>query len=133
MNNLSKPKKGYVVDGSTRGNPGPSKYKIFCLETNKVIYESDLIGVTTNNVTEFLAICHCVYVLDKKNKLELPIYSDSQTAISWFNKKEVNTSCIALNHRIKKALEYIRYKKVSLNKWHTSVWGENPADFGLKK
>lgn len=129
---MEKPKKGIVVDGSTRGNPGPSKYKGVDLQTGKIVFETEWIGITTNNVTEFLAICHAIHYL-KKNNLDFPIYSDSQTAISWIKKKRVNTSCFNLNDRIKKAEKFIEKNNFKIEKWHTSMWGENPADFGLKK
>lgn len=129
---MNKPTKRIVVDGSTRGNPGPSFYKLVDLQTNKVIFDSECIGITTNNVTEFIALCHAIYYVDK-NKLDIPIYSDSQTAISWVKNKKVNSSCVNLSDRIKKAEKYLSsINEVNIDKWHTSIWGENPADFGLK-
>lgn len=129
---MEKPTKGLVVDGSTRGNPGPSKYRLFDLGKNEIIYESDWIGVTTNNITEFLAVCHAVYYLEKNKKLDLPIYSDSQTAISWCQKKYCQTQSNTLKDRIQKATNYLKRVDFTLEKWHTSIWGENPADFGNK-
>ena len=129
---LQFPSYGLVVDGSTRGNPGPSKYKVYDLATKKIIFESDWIGITTNNITEFLAICHAVYILEKNDKLHLPIYSDSQTALSWVFKKQCQTQSTTLQDRIKKAIKYISNVEFTVEKWHTSIWGENPADFGNK-
>jgi len=131
---MQKPTKGVIVDGSTRGNPGPSKYRVYDLEKKSIIYETDWIGITTNNVTEFLAVCHAIYLVNKAN-LNLPIYSDSVTAISWVNKKLVTSNCKNLEDRIKKACTFLKetdMKNIVLEKWHTSTWGENPADFGNK-
>lgn len=131
---MKKPNFGLAVDGSTRGNPGPSKYRIFDLEQNKIIFESEWIGVTTNNVCEFMAVCHAIY-WNEKNKTSLPIYSDSQTAISWIKNGRVNSGDTNLKDRIKKAETYLKEikNKPEIQKWHTSMWGESPADFGLKR
>ena len=131
---MKKPNIGIVVDGSTRGNPGPSKYRLFDLSTNKIIFESDWIGITTNNVTEFLALCHAIYYVEK-NKLDVPIYSDSVTALNWVEKKKANSKCAKLQNRINAAQVFLKSRTSMpvIEKWHTSMWGENPADFGLKK
>lgn len=131
---MKKPTKGYVVDGMTSGNPGPSKYRIFSLETNSIIYESDWIGVTTNNITEFLGLCHAIH-LAIKNGVDV-VYSDSVTAISWVNKRQVTSKCKNLQERVNNAIIFINSAMdgaVDVEKWHTVVWGENPADFGNKK
>ena len=129
---MQKPTKGIVVDGSTRGNPGLSKYRAINLHTNKIIFETDWIGITTNNVAEYLAIAHAVYYCEK-NKLDVPIFSDSQTAISWVKKGNLNTSCKNLNERLNKAKLYLKSRpNLIIEKWHTAIWGENPADFGNK-
>lgn len=128
------PKKGLVVDGSTRGNPGPSQYQIYDLEQKRIIYKSGwLESVCTNNVCEFLALCTGIYLSSKREK-PVPVYSDSQTAISWVKNKKVNSSNENLKHRTDGALKFLReVKTVEIEKWHTAVWGENPADFGLKR
>lgn len=41
----------------------------------------------TNNLGEFLAIVHGLAYLKKQNK-NIPIYSDSRTAISWVKNKK---------------------------------------------
>ena len=79
-----KPTKGIAVDGSTSGNPGLSEYRGVDLETGKVIFYKK-IGVATNNITEFIALCHAVLLSLGK---ETTIYTDSQTAISWLKKKQ---------------------------------------------
>ena len=129
---MKRPEKGLVVDGSTRGNPGPSEYQIYDLEKKQIIFKSGwLEDVCTNNVCEFLALATGVY-LNNKNGLSTPVYSDSQTAIAWVSKKYLNSPNNKLKHRTDKAIEYLRSVDVNVEKWHTSMWGENPADFGLK-
>jgi ribonuclease HI len=93
----------------------------------------------TNNVGEFLAIVHALALLTKQ-KNDLPIYSDSRTAISWVKKKKANTKLETNIHnkelfdavwRAEKWLEKNTWPN-KIFKWETEMWGENPADFGRK-
>lgn len=122
-----------VVDGYCLGNPGQSGYKGVDLETYEVLFEEHL-GLGTNNIAEFLAICHALYYLNKRN-LPLKVTSDSQTAIAWVNKKKANTSFNGhIANRIKDAENFLKtLGKFELTKWDTRTLGENPADFGNKK
>lgn len=146
---MEKPKKGIVVDGSTRGNPGPSEYRGIDLETGNVLFHQK-IGISSNNICEYIALCHGIlYAL--KNNIE-DVYTDSQTALSWLKHKNVNSSLpknamtsksYEYLDRIKKAIESFKLddqvilininNKVNANKWYTSEYGEIPADFGIKK
>jgi ribonuclease HI len=93
----------------------------------------------TNNIGEFLAIVHALALLKKHNS-EVPIFSDSKTAISWVKAKKSNTKLdptgrnAELFELIKRAEDWLKdntYKNKIL-KWETKWWGENPADFGRK-
>ena len=93
----------------------------------------------TNNIGEFLAIVHALALL-KQHQSDLPVYSDSKTAISWVKKKKANTKVQATAQN-KKLLELLlRAEKWLIDnnypnkilKWETEKWGENPADFGRK-
>lgn len=93
----------------------------------------------TNNIGEFLAIVHALALM-KEHKINIPIYSDSATAISWVkNKKcntklEVTTKTKPLYEVIKRAEEWLKNNNWNqqLIKWETEIWGEIPADFGRK-
>jgi len=146
---MKKPKKGIVVDGSTRGNPGPSEYRAIDLETGEILFHKK-IGLATNNITEFIALGHALlYCIDKG--IKTIIYSDSQTALSWLKKKHANSS-LPVNERTKTANDYLKrillklkeldlhfdgidlsYNEIFITKWYTSEYGEIPADFGVKK
>lgn len=133
-----KPIKGLAVDGSSRGNPGPSGYKIVNIETNEVLFNID-IGYSTNNIAEFIGLVHALdYAI--KNDYD-SVYCDSNTAISWVNRKVVKTT-LTKNEKTTKSLDTMNrailhlhkmknYNKL-IKKWETSLWGESPADFGLK-
>ena len=146
---MKAPNTGIVVDGSTRGNPGPSEYRALDLETGQILFHKK-IGVATNNITEYIALAHALlYCID--NKLKTTIYSDSQTALAWLKKGEVNSKS-PVNERTKTAIDYlgrINFKlstidikfdgldlicgEILITKWYTSEYGEIPADFGNKK
>ena len=148
---MVKPLKGIVVDGSTRGNPGPSEYRGVDLLTHKILFHVS-IDVATNNITEFIALCHAVFYALENTEESTDIYTDSITAISWVKKKISNSSLIpgrntakAINYltRVENKLKPLNIKvvgsdellinnRVSILKWYTSEWGEIPADFGRK-
>jgi ribonuclease HI len=151
---MNPPKKGIVVDGATKGNPGPSEYRGIDLETGELLFHQKL-GIATNNIAEFCALGHAIlYASDKGFKIT--IYSDSQTAISWIRKKKVNSK-LPDNPKTQKAIDYVCRIESALNqvigeiksdgidlyvkgnaeiivsKWYSSEYGEIPADFGNKK
>lgn len=93
----------------------------------------------TNNIGEFLAIVHALALLHQKGS-NIPVYSDSVTAIGWVKKKKANTKLeetsrnaelFDLLDRAENWLKSHVYANPVL-KWETTVWGENPADFGRK-
>jgi ribonuclease HI len=127
----SKPSKGICVDGGTEGNPGPCFYRGVDLETGQIIFEEKL-GPGTNNIAEFLAICHAIHYCEKNN-IEPVIWSDSVTAIAWVrDKKHKSTFDGEVTKRMNKACEFLIGKNIKINKWLTKEWGEIPADFGRK-
>ena len=132
-----KPQFGICVDAGTIGNPGPCFYRGIDIETKEVLFHEEL-GIGTNNIAEFLAVCHAVMYCEKNSHLNgittANIWSDSETAIAWFrNKKHKSTFDGELKERLDKAIEFIKHKDIKINKWLTKEWGEIPADFGRKK
>lgn len=128
-----KPTKGIAVDGGCLGNPGISEYRIVDIETGKLLCEIN-IGMGTNNIAEFIGLCHAIHYVNKNN-ITLDIYSDSLIAISWVKKKKHNSSYQGINaiKRLEKACEYLQDANINnIKKWHTRKWGEIPADFGRK-
>ena len=90
------------------------------------------------NSREFLAILRAVDYLSK-HKLNWPIYSDSETAMTWVKAKKCNTKLARLSTNamlfelIARAEQTLKASKTfRVYKWETELWGENPADFGRK-
>lgn len=137
---MDKPKSGIVVDGFCKGNPGPGGYRGIDIETKAVLFQASF-KYCTNNIAEFVAVCHAIgYVL--KSRIDAKIYTDSQTAIAWVNKKDPNYN-LSTSHehyeeteiKVRRCKMFLLEKKFipSVEKWRTDLWGENPADFGHKK
>lgn len=127
------------VDAACSGNPGKMEYQGVYTKTKEKIFLQGPFENATNNIGEFLALVHALALLKQKNS-DLPIYSDSLTAIGWVKKKktktlleksENNKIVFELIERAEKWLANNTYTTQIL-KWETEAWGEIPADFGRK-
>lgn len=107
--------------------------------TGEIIFQKGPYEDATNNIGEFLALVHALSWLKLKG-LDMAVYSDSRTAISWLRKGVANTKLArtAKNAVIFDLLEraeiWIKKNPVprKVYKWETEKWGEIPADFGRK-
>ncbi len=131
-------KEALCVDASCTGNPGPMEYRCVHLPSGRVTFHFGPIP-GTNNIGEFLAIVHAL-ALQKKRGTHLPVYTDSQTALTWVRNRRAKTT-LKPSAKTAKALEltaraekWLRENRVEvpLLKWDTEEWGEIPADFGRK-
>lgn len=128
------------VDAACSGNPGILEYRGVYLHTGQQVFLSNPYPEGTNNIGEFLGIVHGLAFLLEKS-LNIPIYSDSKTAISWVSNKRIKTSLAntqstkSLFDHIDRALLFLNsksYSQIPILKWETENWGEIPADFGRK-
>lgn len=134
---LSKPIRGIAIDAGTVGNPGITFYKGVDIFTGKVLFEST-IGMATNNIGEFLALCHAIHYCFER-KIKPTIYTDSVTALAWVRNEKTNSSFKdnpEIISRLEKAVRYLKSiplkETLVIEKWNTNIWGEIPADFGRK-
>jgi ribonuclease HI len=127
------------VDAACSGNPGIMEYQGVFTETETPVFHQGPFPEATVNIGEFLALVHALAYL-KKHQLDMPIYSDSMTAIAWVRKKRANTKLPA-NQKNQKVFELLERAQNWLHensydtrifKWNTKLWGEIPADFGRK-
>lgn len=128
------------VDAACSGSPGKMEYRGVFTESGREFFHIGPFPDGTNNVGEFLAIVHALTWLMKHNK-EMPVYSDSENAISWVYTGECKTQ---LKHTPRNAPIFMLIRSAenwlaenelrddSVLKWDTELWGENPADFGRK-
>lgn len=134
-----KPIFGIAVDGFCSGNPGPCGYRGVDISTGEILFSAINLGYGTNNIAEFLGIVHALGFIKHKGG-KGPVYSDSEIAIAWVNKKQTNTTADAkrnptLTEKIWKCEMFLLDQKsvIIVNKWDTKNWGEIPADFGNKR
>jgi ribonuclease HI len=128
-----------AVDAACSGSPGRLEFRGVDLRSGKVFFREGPFANGTNNVGEFLAIVHAMMLLEK-TKSDLPIYSDSDTAIGWVKRKHCNTKLVAnrtnahLFDLIDRAEDWLDEHKITnpVLKWDTRAWGEIPADFNRK-
>ena len=130
-----------AVDGACNSK-GDAEYQGVYTDTKTLLFKQGPFKGGSNNLMEFLALVHGLAWL-KKNKLDLPIYSDSRTAIGWVWKKTIKTTIKKTKENkeifdlvdrgivwLKNNPEMISNKYIL--KWETKAWGEIPADFGRK-
>lgn len=127
------------VDAACKGNPGVMEYRGVWVKDGIEYFRMGPYPEGTVNIGEFLAIVHALAQLSKDN-IDVPVYSDSITAIKWVRDKKANTKLVKseinmklfdLVSRAEKWLTSNTYPNEVL-KWKTSVWGEIPADYGRK-
>lgn len=127
------------VDAACSGNPGVMEYQGVYTATKQKLFHQGPFPQGTVNIGEFLAIVHGLGYL-KQRGLDIPVYSDSMTALKWVRDKKANTKLIPsaknleLMELIQRAETWLKtntYKNPIL-KWKTGEWGEIFADFGRK-
>ncbi|MBD2314498.1 viroplasmin family protein [Desertifilum sp. FACHB-1129] len=127
------------VDASCIGNPGDVEYRGMYTATREVIFHKKPMHNGTNNLGEFLAIVHALAHL-KNQGSNLPIYSDSETAMIWVTQKRVRTKLERTSNNeeifnlVERGLKWLENNQYTnpILKWNTRYWGEIPADFGRK-
>lgn len=126
------------VDAACSGNPGVMEYQGVHTQTGEqIFYKKFPLG--TNNIGEFLAIVHALALCEQQKK-NLPIYTDSRTALSWVKNKKCKSTLRRdettepLWQLVDRAEEWLKSHTWDnpILKWETESWGEIPADFGRK-
>ena len=128
------------VDAACKGNPGPLEYRGVYTDTETPLFSRGPFEMGTVNIGEFLALVLGMAWLKKHKINDMPIYSDSRTAIAWVRNKRVNTKLkktaknAVLFDALDKAVKWLKTNdpKYKVLKWNTKEWGEIPADYGRK-
>jgi ribonuclease HI len=128
------------VDGACSGNPGVTEYQGVITDTQEQLFYGGPFQGGSNNLGEFLALVHAISLMKKQGKENMPIYTDSKTAMAWLrnrkvkttiNRNKINETIFILVDRAEKWIQNNSWKNPIL-KWETKLWGEIPADFGRK-
>ena len=140
------PSSGLCSDSSYSISTKILEWQVVDIETKEILYHNGLYSETPyiNNLGEFFAACRAIKICIE-NDLNLPVFVDSVTAISWIKNSKVNTSIT--NEKLLKLVsageQYIIFAKEYLDfpqvlKWKTKAnsegngWGEILADFNRK-
>jgi len=127
------------VDAACKGSPGPLEYRGVDTGSGDQLFHAGPFTKGTNNIGEFLAIVHALTWMVKHNS-SMPVYSDSNNAISWVKAGSCQTQ---LKHTHTNAQVFAiitsaenwladNSHEFEVLKWDTKKWGEIPADFGRK-
>lgn len=127
------------VDAACSGNPGVLEYRGVDTKSGIQLFRLGPFPEGTVNIGEFLALVHGLAYL-KKQGSNIPVYSDSRTAMAWVRNKAIRTTLLRstknekLFELVDRALVWIKNNSYSnkILKWETKYWGEIPADFGRK-
>jgi len=127
------------VDAACNMVTGQMEYRGVHTGTKELWFKQGPFPKASNNIGEFLALVHGLALLKQKN-INIPIYSDSITAIAWVRHKkhksivlptEENEVIFDLLIRAELWLQNNMFQNPII-KWDTKNWGEIPADFGRK-
>jgi ribonuclease HI len=135
---LSIPKNGYAVDGACNQNLEEFDFQVYDLENNVMIFTSRKYPDGTNNIAEFFGLMYVIKRLQNKELTNSPVvFTDSNTAITWFNNKKCKSNSIntKIQDKVSELEKWLKANDISwitVSKWQTKIWGENPADFGRK-
>ena len=129
-----RPNCGIATDAAHSVKRGVTEYQGINLDTGERLFYKDL-GNQTVNIGEFLAVVEAVKYIIENDFQPRIIYTDSMTAISWFNNKR--TASNKKNKDLQKAEIFLRVfaadvDTIEVVHWNNRTWGETPADFGNK-
>ena len=127
------------VDAACNMKTRVMEYRGVDTKTGAEIFHVGPFKNATNNMGEFLALVHGLALLKQKGS-NMPIYSDSITAIAWVRQKKHKSTVrptaenALLFNLMKRAENWLKSNTFTnpIYKWNTPLWGEIPADFGRK-
>ena len=127
------------VDAACNMKTRVMEYRGVDTKTGAEIFHVGPFNNATNNMGEFLALVHGLALLKQKGS-NMPIYSDSITAIAWVRQKKHKSTVrptaenALLFNLMERAENWLKNNTFTnpIYKWNTPLWGEIPADFGRK-
>lgn len=128
------PEEGIVTDAAHSIKHKITEYQGIDLNTGKRLFYRNL-GHKTVNIGEFLGVMEAVKYIIENDYTPRIIYTDSMTAIAWYNNKK--TASKKKCKDLQKAEIFLKafawdIASIEVRHWDNKAWGENPADFGNK-
>lgn len=129
-----RPTEGIATDAAHSVKNKLTEYQGIDLATGKRLFYQNL-GNKTVNIGEFLGVVEAVKYIIENDFQPRIIYTDSMTAIAWFNNKRTASKkkCKDL-HKAEIFLKAFTWDidTIEVKHWDNQAWGETPADFGNK-
>lgn len=131
---MKRPVQGIATDAAHSTKNGKTEYRAIDLASGQQLFYQS-IGNQTVNIGEFLAVVEAVKYIIENDFTPRIIYTDSITALTWFNNK--STVSKKNYSPVKKAEVFLKVMAIEVDKiqvihWKNDLWGEIPADFGRK-
>ena len=131
---MERPTRGIATDAAHSTKYNVTEYQGIDLETGERIFYRNL-GNQTVNIGEFLGVIEAAKYIIENDFQPRIIYTDSMTAISWWNNK--HTASNKKNRELQKAEIFLKalsedVDSIKVIHWDNRTWGETPADFGNK-
>jgi ribonuclease HI len=130
-----------TVDGAYSSATKKMEYQCVMNISGEKVFGSRPLTGGTQNIAEFLALVGAIKYRSANKLYDMPIYTDSNTALAWLRNRRVNTTANLdksdplIAQRLENAIDYLykcRYPHKHIRKWDTAAWGEIPADFDRK-
>lgn len=131
---MMRPKCGIATDGAHSVKNRLTRFRAVDIATDEELF-NESIGNQTINIGEFLGVVEAVKYIIANNYTPRIIYTDSLTAIAWFQAKRTASkkphSALKLSEIFLKAFA-TEIESIEVLHWDNAGWGETPADFGEK-
>lgn len=129
-----RPSAGIATDGAHSTKNGMTQYRAVDLQTGIELFRVEL-GNQTINAGEFLGVIEAVKYILENDFSPRVIYTDSITAITWYNNRK--TASKKRIPALRKAELFLQAMEaliadISVLHWDNEGWGETPADFNNK-
>lgn len=131
---MCRPVNGIATDGAHSTKNRLTRYRAVDISTGEELFSQSL-GFQTINIGEFLGVVEAVKYIIANDYSPRIIYTDSITAITWFNAKR--TASKKRNPALLKAEVFLKafaseVETIEVKHWDNREWGEIPADYGEK-
>lgn len=131
---MMRPLSGIATDGAHSVKNRLTRFRTVDIATGEELF-SESIGNQTINIGEFLGVVEAVKYIIANHYTPRIIYTDSMTAIAWFQAKR--TASKKTHPALKRAEVFLKafateIASIEVRHWDNDGWGETPADFGEK-
>lgn len=131
---MMRPQCGIATDGAHSVKNRLTRFRAVDIATGEELF-SESIGNQTINIGEFMGVVEAVKYIIANHYTPRIIYTDSMTAIAWFQAKR--TASKKTHPALKRAEVFLKafateIASIEVRHWDNAGWGETPADFGEK-